>query len=65
MRKILTFLKIFCEKYKHFRRHFEFSELATIFFQKKDVKSVTFPKVTTFHSAVLLSIFLAIRRSES
>jgi hypothetical protein len=48
------------EKYKHFRRHLEYSRhlelsrLVTNFLQYNSVRSITYPKIKTFHSVVLL-----------
>jgi hypothetical protein len=50
----ISFLKIMCEKYKHFRRHleyrrhFDFSGLATNFLQKNRASSKTYQKLEHF-----------------
>jgi hypothetical protein len=56
----ISFLEILGEKYKHFplhlqyRRHFDFSGLATNSLQCNSASSMTYPKISTFHSAVPL-----------
>jgi hypothetical protein len=38
-------------RHREYRRHFDFSGLATIFF-KIEQCTITYPKIKTFHSAV-------------